>query len=81
METQEHPGPLPVNCPECGSADTGEKVDGDPDCRECYACEAFWYICNTRTGVWESCPGSVRNQANAEYAAAEDRRLFGPCDW
>ena len=71
------PAPMPMDCPECGSADTGEKYEGDADCRECYRCEAFWYIRNTKTREWESCPGSVRAAANAAYAEAEDRRLFG----
>ena len=58
------PGPLPHDCPECGSADTVEKYEGDPTCRECIACESFWYERNARTHEWESVPGRVRRRAN-----------------
>ena len=70
-------GALPTACPHCGSTDTGEKHEGDPDCLECFHFEAFWYFCNPRLREWETVPGTVRARANAEYEAAEDRRLFG----
>lgn len=69
-------GPLPMDCPECGSSDTGEQHE-DPTSRECYRCEAFWYVSNARAGTWDSCPGTVRAEINAYSAAAEDRELFG----
>jgi len=75
---------LPTICPHCGSEDTSDRF-GDGSAVECIACEAFWYFCappgtpaaGGPLGTWESVPGSVRESANREYAAAVDRELFG----